>query len=210
MLLPGKSRGDCSQSGKIKIDGTDTCKYTLKSLREQISFVLQDTLLFRANIWDNIAYGKPDATPEQIVRAAKQANAHEFIEKMPEGYDTIVGERGATLSGGQRQRIAIARAVIRDAPILILDEPTTGLDSTSEEAVLEALDNLMEGKTSIVVAHHLNSIRHADVVFVIKDSELVEQGTHDELMAADGVYSELFKTQSSGSPGELREPTAAK
>ncbi len=182
----------------------------MKSLREQISFVLQDTLLFRANIWDNIAYGKPDATPEQIVRAAKQANAHEFIEKMPEGYDTIVGERGATLSGGQRQRIAIARAVIRDAPILILDEPTTGLDSTSEEAVLEALDNLMEGKTSIVVAHHLNSIRHADVVFVIKDSELVEQGTHDELMAADGVYSELFKTQSSGSPGELREPTAAK
>jgi len=148
--------------------------------------------------------------PEQIVRAAKQANAHEFIEKMPEGYDTIVGERGATLSGGQRQRIAIARAVIRDAPILILDEPTTGLDSTSEEAVLEALDNLMEGKTSIVVAHHLNSIRHADVVFVIKDSELVEQGTHDELMAADGVYSELFKTQSSGSAGELRESTAAK
>jgi len=198
------------QSGKIKIDGTDTCKYTLKSLREQISFVMQDTLLFRANIWDNIAYGKPDATPEQIVRAAKQANAHEFIEKMPEGYDTIVGERGATLSGGQRQRIAIARAVIRDTPILILDEPTTGLDSTSEQAVLEALDRLMKGKTSIVVAHHLSSIRHADNVFVIKDSELVEQGTHDELMAADGVYSELFKTQSSGSAGELRESTAAK
>ena len=198
------------QSGKIKIDEADICKYTLKSLREQISFVLQDTLLFRASIWDNIAYGKPDATPEQIVHAAKQANAHEFIEKMPEGYDTIVGERGATLSGGQRQRIAIARAVIRDTPILILDEPTTGLDSPSEQAVLEALDRLMKGKTSIVVAHHLNSIRHADVVFVIKDSELVEQGTHDELMAADGVYSELFKTQSSGSAGELREPTAVK
>jgi len=198
------------QSGRIKIDGTDICKYTLKSLREQISFVLQDTLLFRASIWDNIAYGKPDATPEQIVRAAKQANAHEFIEKMPEGYDTIVGERGATLSGGQRQRIAIARAVIRDTPILILDEPTTGLDSGSEHAVLEALDRLMKGKTSIVVAHHLSSIRRADVVFVIKDAELVEQGTHDELMAADGIYSELFKTQSSESAGELREPTAAK
>jgi ATP-binding cassette, subfamily B, bacterial len=198
------------QSGKIRIDGTNICQYTLKSLREQVSFVLQDTLLFRASIWDNIAYGKPDATPEQIVRAAKQANAHEFIEKMPEGYDTIVGERGATLSGGQRQRIAIARAVIRDTPILILDEPTTGLDSTSEQAVLEALDRLMKGKTSIVVAHHLSSIRRADVVFVIKDSELAEQGTHDELMAADGIYSELFKTQSSESAGELREPTAAK
>jgi subfamily B ATP-binding cassette protein MsbA len=198
------------QSGKIRIDGTDTCKYTLKSLRDQISFVLQDTLLFRASIWNNIAYGKPDATPEQIIRAAKQANAHEFIEKMPEGYDTIVGERGATLSGGQRQRIAIARAVIRDTPILILDEPTTGLDSTSEQAVLEALDRLMKGKTSIVVAHQLSSIRRADVVFVIKDAELVEQGTHDELMAADGIYSELFKTQSSESAGELRESTAAK
>jgi len=179
-------------------------------LREQISFVLQDTLLFHASVWDNIAYGKPDATPEQIVRAAKQANAHEFIEKMADGYDTIVGERGATLSGGQRQRIAIARAVIRDTPILILDEPTTGLDSTSEQAVLEALDRLMKAKTSIVVGHHLNSIRHADVVFVIKDSELVEQGTHDELMAAEGIYSELFRTQSSENAGELREPTAAK
>ena len=198
------------QSGTIKIDGTNICQYTLKSLREQISFVLQDTLLFHASVWDNIAYGKPDATPEQIVRAAKQANAHEFIEKMADGYDTIVGERGATLSGGQRQRIAIARAVIRDTPILILDEPTTGLDSSSEQAVLEALDRLMKGKTSIVVAHHLNSIRHADVVFVIKDSELVEQGTHDELMAAEGVYSDLFKTQISESAGELREPTAAK
>jgi ATP-binding cassette, subfamily B, bacterial len=198
------------QSGKIKIDGTDICKYTLKSLREQISFVLQDTLLFRASIWDNIAYGKPDATPDQIIRAAKQANAHEFIEKMPEGYDTIVGERGATLSGGQRQRIAIARAVIRATPILILDEPTTGLDSTSEQAVLEALDRLMKGKTCIVIAHHLSSIRHADIVFVIKDSELVEQGTHDELMAADGIYSDLFKTQSSENAGELREPTVAK
>ena len=197
------------QSGTIKIDGKNICQYTLKSLREQISFVLQDTLLFHASVWDNIAYGKPDATPEQIVRAAKQANAHEFIEKMPEGYDTIVGERGATLSGGQRQRIAIARAVIRDTPILILDEPTTGLDSTSEQTVLEGLGRLMRGKTSIVVAHHLNSIRHADVVFVIKDSELVEQGTHDELMAAEGVYSELFKTQSSESAGELREPTVA-
>jgi ATP-binding cassette subfamily B protein len=198
------------QSGKIKIDGVDIREYRLKSLREQISFVLQDTLLFHASIWDNIAYGKPDADPQKVVRAAKLANAHEFIEKMPEGYATMVGERGMTLSGGQRQRIAIARAIIRDTPILILDEPTSGLDSSSEQAVIEALDRLMEGRTSIVVAHHLSSIRHADVIFVIKDSELVEQGTHEELLAAGGVYSDLYRIQTCESTGELKEqPTAS-
>jgi len=198
------------QSGRIKIDGVDIREYRLKSLREQISFVLQDTLLFHASIWDNIAYGKPDADPQKVVRAAKLANAHEFIEKMPEGYDTMVGERGMTLSGGQRQRIAIARAIIRDTPILILDEPTSGLDSSSEQAVIEALDRLMEGRTSIVVAHHLSSIRHADVIFVIKDSELVEQGTHEELLAAGGVYSDLYRIQTCETTGELKEqPTAS-
>jgi ATP-binding cassette, subfamily B, bacterial len=197
------------QSGRIKIDGVDIREYRLKSLREQISFVLQDTLLFHASIWDNIAYGKPDADPQKVVRAAKLANAHEFIEKMPEGYATMVGERGMTLSGGQRQRIAIARAIIRDTPILILDEPTSGLDSSSEQAVIEALDRLMEGRTSIVVAHHLSSIRHADVIFVIKDSELVEQGTHEELLAAGGVYSDLYRIQTCETTGELKEqPTA--
>ena len=198
------------QSGRIKIDGVDIREYRLKSLREQISFVLQDTLLFHASIWDNIAYGKPDAEPQKVVRAAKLANAHEFIEKMPEGYATMVGERGMTLSGGQRQRIAIARAIIRDTPILILDEPTSGLDSSSEQAVIEALDRLMEGRTSIVVAHHLSSIRHADVIFVIKDSELVEQGTHEELLAAGGVYSHLYRIQTCETTGELKEqPTAS-
>jgi len=198
------------QSGRIKIGGVDIREYKLKSLREQISFVLQDTLLFHASIWDNIAYGKPDAEPQKVVRAAKLANAHEFIEKMPEGYATMVGERGMTLSGGQRQRIAIARAIIRDTPILILDEPTSGLDSSSEQAVIEALDRLMEGRTSIVVAHHLSSIRHADVIFVIKDSELVEQGSHEELLAAGGVYSDLYRTQTCESAGELKEqPTAS-
>jgi subfamily B ATP-binding cassette protein MsbA len=198
------------QSGRIKIDGVDIREYRLKSLREQISFVLQDTLLFHASIWDNIAYGKPDADPQKVVRAAKLANAHEFIEKMPEGYATMVGERGMTLSGGQRQRIAIARAIIRDTPILILDEPTSGLDSSSEQAVIEALDRLMEGRTSIVVAHHLSSIRHADVIFVIKDSELVEQGTHEELLAAGGVYSDLYSIQTCETTGELKEqPTAS-
>ena len=136
------------QSGTVKIDGTDIRGYKLKSVREQISFVLQETLLFHATVWDNIAYGKPDASRDQIMRAARQANAHEFIEKLPEGYNTMVGERGATLSGGQRQRIAIARAIIRDTPILVLDEPTSGLDSASEQTVIEALDRLMEGKTS--------------------------------------------------------------
>jgi subfamily B ATP-binding cassette protein MsbA len=199
-----------SQSGRIKIDGVDIREYRLKSLREQISFVLQDTLLFHASIWDNIAYGKPDADPQKVVRAAKLANAHEFIEKMPEGYATMVGERGMTLSGGQRQRIAIARAIIRDTPILILDEPTSGLDSSSELAVIEALDRLMEGRTSIVVAHHLSSIRHADVIFVIKDAELVEQGTHEELLAAGGVYSDLYRIQTCETTGELKEqPTAS-
>jgi ATP-binding cassette subfamily B protein len=197
------------QSGTVKIDGANVRGYTLKSLREQISFVLQETLLFHASVWDNIAYGKPDATSDQIMRAARLANAHEFIEKLPEGYGTMIGERGATLSGGQRQRISIARAIIRDTPILILDEPTSGLDSASEQAVIEALERLMEGKTSIVIAHHLNTIRHADIVFVVKDSELVEQGTHEELLAAEGLYAELYKIQTSESAGKLTERPAA-
>jgi ATP-binding cassette subfamily B protein len=198
------------QSGRIKIDGVDIRQYTLKSVRQQISFVLQETLLFRASVWDNIGYGKPDAKPQEIIRAAKLANAHEFIEKLPEGYDTMVGERGATLSGGQRQRIAIARAIIRDTPILVLDEPTSGLDSASEQAVIEALDRLMDGRTCIVIAHNLNSIRHADVVLVIQDAQLVEQGTHEQLLAAGGIYSNLYKIQTSEILGDLKEqPTAS-
>ena len=193
------------QSGAVKIDGTDIRGYKLKSVREQISFVLQETLLFHASVWDNIAYGKPDATRSQILRAAKLANADEFIEKLPNGYRTMVGERGATLSGGQRQRLAIARAIIRDTPILILDEPTSGLDSASEQIVIEALDRLMESKTSIVVTHHLRAIRQADIVFVVKDAELVEQGTHEELLAAGGLYAELYKIQTSENAGKLTE-----
>jgi subfamily B ATP-binding cassette protein MsbA len=196
------------QSGIVKIDGKDVREYTLRSEREQISFVLQDTLLFHATVMDNIAYGKPDATPQQIMRAAKLANAHEFIEKMEDGYNTMVGERGATLSGGQRQRIAIARAIIRDTPILILDEPTSGLDSASEQTVIEALDRLMEGRTSIVIAHNLNSIRHADIVFVVKDAELVEQGTHEELLEAGGVYAELYKIQTTDREEEEKKQPA--
>jgi subfamily B ATP-binding cassette protein MsbA len=183
-------------AGTVSIDGTDIRKYQLKSVRDQISFVLQDTLLFRATIWENIAYGKPDASPKAIRHAAELADAHEFIAAMPEGYDTMVGERGMTLSGGQRQRIAIARALIRDTPILILDEPTSGLDAGSEQSVIGALELLMKGRTCVVIAHHLSSIRHADIIFVIKDAELVEQGTHDALLASGGVYAELYKLQS--------------
>ena len=182
-------------SGSVTIDGTDIRKYRLQSLRDQISFVLQDTLLFRATIWENIAYGKPNATSAEIRRAAELANAHEFIEKMAEGYDTMVGERGLTLSGGQRQRIAIARAVIRDTPILILDEPTSGLDAVSEQAVIGALHALMKGRTSVVIAHHLATIHHADVIFVLNESALVEQGTHDALLARNGVYAEMHRMQ---------------
>jgi len=182
-------------AGVVRIDGTDVREYTLKSLRDQISFVLQDTMLFRASIWDNIAYGNPRATPHDILRAAKLANAQEFIEGMPNGYATPVGERGVSLSGGQRQRIAIARAIVRNTPILVLDEPTASLDAESEEAVVQALSRLMERRTSVVIAHPLATIRHADVIFVLQDSTLVEQGTHDELLALKGAYAALYELQ---------------
>jgi subfamily B ATP-binding cassette protein MsbA len=182
-------------SGEVKIDGTNIRRYTMKSVRQQISFVLQETLLFRATVWENIAYGRPAASRAEIINAAKLANADEFISEMPDGYDTMVGERGVSLSGGQRQRIAIARAVIRNTPILILDEPTSGLDAASEQVVFEALDRLMKGKTSIVIAHHLATIRRADIIFVVKDNALVERGTHNELLAAGGLYAELYEIQ---------------
>jgi subfamily B ATP-binding cassette protein MsbA len=183
------------EAGRVKIDGADVRAYTLKSLRQQISFVLQETLLFRAPVWQNIAYGKPEATREEIVRAARLANAHEFIERMPQGYDTVIGERGESLSGGQRQRIAIARAIIRDTPILLLDEPSTGLDAASEELVFEALGYLMSGKTSIVIAHRLETVRRADVILVVSGGAIVERGTHEELLARGGLYSHLYEIQ---------------
>jgi len=184
-------------AGAVRIDGTDIRAFTIKSIRDQISFVLQDTVLFHSPIWENIAYGRPEATRAEIIRAAELANADEFIKKMPEGYDTMVGERGITLSGGQRQRIAIARAVIRDTPILVLDEPTSGLDAQSEQSVFEALERLMKNKTSIIIAHHLTTILRANIIFVMKDNQLRERGTHDELVAAGGFYSELYDIQNS-------------
>jgi ATP-binding cassette, subfamily B, bacterial len=182
-------------AGTVKIDGDDVRFFQQESLRQQISFVLQDTLLFHGPVWYNIAYGKPGASRAEILRAAGVANAHEFIEEMPQGYNTIIGERGVTLSGGQRQRIAIARAVIRNTPILILDEASAGLDVSSEKLVFEALARLMEGKTSIVIAHKLPTIQSADVIFVLTDGEIVERGRHQELMEKGGRYSELHELQ---------------
>jgi subfamily B ATP-binding cassette protein MsbA len=194
-----------ANGGTIRIDSTDIRKFKQKSVREQISFVLQETLLFRATVAQNIAYGKPQATHEEIVRAARQANADEFIDRMPDGYETMIGERGVTLSGGQRQRITIARAIIRNSPILILDEPSAGLDAESEKLVFDALDKLMEGKTSIVIAHRLATVRRADVIFVIDHGRVVEQGTHEELLVNGGLYSRLYELQFRGEEEPQRE-----
>jgi len=194
-------------SGTVKIDGTDIKEFRQKSLRQQISFVLQETVLFHAPVWQNIAYGKPEATRGEILKAAELANASEFVEKLPDGYNTVVGERGMTLSGGQRQRIAIARAIIRNTPILILDEPTSDLDASSEKLVFEALDRLMEGKTTIVIAHRLSTVRKADVIFVVKDGDIVETGKHDDLLQRGGLYSELYRLQY-GEQSEVEAPAS--
>jgi len=194
-------------SGTVKIDGTDIRQFRQKSLRQQISFVLQETVLFHAPVWQNIAYGKPEATRAEILKAAELANASEFIEKLPDGYNTVLGERGMTLSGGQRQRIAIARAIIRNTPILILDEPTSDLDASSEKLVFEALDRLMEGKTTIVIAHRLSTVRKADVIFVVKDGDIVETGKHDDLLQRGGLYSELYRLQY-GEQSEVEAPAS--
>jgi ATP-binding cassette subfamily B protein len=183
------------QKGTVCIDGQDVSKVKQKSLREQLSFVLQDTVLFSGSIWDNIAYGRPEATHAEIVQAAKDANADEFIECLPQKFDTVVGERGVLLSGGQRQRIAIARAMVRNSRILILDEPTSALDANSEHLVFEALDRLMKGKTAIVIAHRLSTVRNANCIYVLQDGRVVENGTHDELIIAGGLYQELNETQ---------------
>jgi subfamily B ATP-binding cassette protein MsbA len=182
-------------AGTVKVDGVDVREYKLKSLRDQIGYVLQDTVLFHGTILENIAFGNPNATREQIVAAAKMANADEFIAKMPKGYDTAVGERGSTLSGGQRQRIGIARVMVRDSPILLLDEPTAALDSESEKLVIDALETLMKGRTVIAIAHRLTTIRDADQIIVISGGVVAEDGSHAQLLAKNGIYADLYRTQ---------------
>jgi len=182
-------------AGGVKIDGVDIRDYKLHGLRRHIGFVLQDTVLFRGTVRENIAYGHPGATDDEILQAAKLANADEFISRMPHGYDSPVGERGLTLSGGQRQRIGIARALIRNNPILILDEPTAALDTESEKLVIEALERLMKGRTVITIAHRLSTIRDADKIIVLKGGVVAEEGTHEELLALNGVYAELHSIQ---------------
>jgi len=182
-------------AGKLLIDGRDVREYKIHPLRDQIGYVLQDTVLFRGTILENIAFGRPTATREEIVEAARLANADEFIDRMPKGYDTMVGERGLNLSGGQRQRLGIARVMVRNSPILLLDEPTAALDSESEKLVIDALEHLMQGRTVITIAHRLSTIRNADQIIVVAGGVVAESGTHDELIALNGIYAGLHRTQ---------------
>jgi ATP-binding cassette, subfamily B, bacterial len=182
-------------AGSIRIDGHDLREYTLASLRQQISIVLQESVLFAASIRDNIAYGALEASNQEIEAAARLANAHDFILALPQGYDTVLGERGATLSGGQRQRIAIARAAVRQAPIVILDEPTVGLDNASEAAVSEALNRLTQGKTTFWISHNLHTVQQANQILYIERGRILERGTHSQLMAKSGRYARLYRLQ---------------
>jgi ABC-type multidrug transport system fused ATPase/permease subunit len=181
--------------GRILIDDIDIADYKVSALRSQIGFVLQDSVLFHGTVRENIAYGRPEATDGEIVAAAKIANAHDFISRMPLGYESVVGERGETLSGGQRQRIAIARAVIRNSPILVLDEPTAALDAESEHLVIDALRRLMKGRTVIMIAHRLSTLVDADKIIVLKDGVVVEEGSHTALIGRGGVYADLQRVQ---------------
>jgi ABC-type multidrug transport system fused ATPase/permease subunit len=183
------------QEGSLLLDGYHISHLTLESLRQQFSIVLQEPLLFSTSIAENIRYGRLEATHDEVIRAARAANAHDFIERLPDGYDTAVGERGGRLSGGERQRIAVARAFLKDAPILILDEPTSSVDSKTELAILDALDRLILGRTSFLIAHRLSTVRHADLILVLDHGRIVERGTHEELVAREGLYRQMHDAQ---------------
>ncbi len=186
-------------SGSIYIDGQDISKVTQQSLRSQIAYIPQEPMLFHRSIYDNIAYGQPNASKEDVLEASKKAQAHEFIEDLPDGYDSLVGERGVKLSGGQRQRIAIARAILKNAPLLILDEATSALDSVTEKSIQCALEKVMENRTSIVIAHRLSTLKNVDRILVLKDGEIIEQGKHNSLIRKkDGQYAKMWQLQSDG------------
>ena len=182
-------------SGCITLDGFDLRALTLRSLRQQVSIVLQDVFLFHGSVRENILFGRPNATEAELIEAAKIANAHDFIMALPNGYDTIIGERGVKLSGGQKQRLAIARAVLKDAPILILDEATSSVDTETELLIQEALERLMRGRTTIIIAHRLSTVRHADMIVVLSGKHIVELGTHEQLMRHGGLYRRLWEIQ---------------
>ncbi len=181
--------------GRVTIGGTDIRDFTVHSLRRQIALVLQDPFIFPTTIAENISLGRPDATRQQIVAAAEAANAHSFIERLPDGYDALVGERGATLSGGEKQRLSIARAFVKDAPLLVLDEPTSALDARTEALLLEALERLMQGRITLVIAHRLSTIRGADEILVLEQGHVSERGSHERLVASDGLYRSLYSQQ---------------
>jgi ATP-binding cassette subfamily B protein/subfamily B ATP-binding cassette protein MsbA len=186
--------------GRVLIDGQDIRRFKLRSLRSQLSVVLQESVLFRRPVRENIAYGRPGASTEEIVAAAKAAKAHDFIERLPDGYDTVLDEQGSNLSGGQRQRIALARAFLRNSPILILDEPTSGLDAVTESQLTETLDELVRGRTTIIIAHRFSTIERADSILVLAKGRVVQQGAHQELVEQPGPYRDLFEAQTFESP----------
>jgi ABC-type multidrug transport system fused ATPase/permease subunit len=198
-----------AKSGRVLVDGIDVKKLKIKSLREQVSVVLQVPELFSGTIADNIRYGWLEAKLPEIKEAAKAANAHDFIERLPNGYETELGEGGAQLSVGERQRICVARAFLKDAPILILDEPTSSIDSMTEAVILDSLDRLSTGRTTFVIAHRLSTIRHADLVLVMSDGRIVERGTHEQLLAADGLYRQLYDVQMKGHALAASRPVIA-
>ena len=185
-------------SGAVKIDGQDIRDVTLKSLRDQIGIVQQDVYLFAGTVMDNIRYGRPGATREEAIMAAKSANAHEFIMALPDGYDTDIGQRGVKLSGGQKQRLSIARVFLKNPPILIFDEATSALDNESEKVVQESLEKLAKNRTTFVIAHRLSTIRNAQKILVLTDTGIEEEGTHKELLEKEGIYAKLYQMQFAG------------